>query len=79
MYFSANAVNGRWLSDILLGDYQPWATLLLRSEPDADAAAFLKSSRFEHWLNLSPTSNQRAWFVADRPYWRETQNDQPGR
>ncbi len=71
MYFSASAVDRPLMSGILHGDYQAWSAMLLKTEPDVVTADFLKNHHLNQWLNLSPSSNQRAWLVTDRAYWQQ--------
>ena len=71
LYFSAAAVDRPVISGILHGDYRAWSALLLKTEPDATTAELLKNYQLNHWLNLSPSANQRAWLVTDQAYWQQ--------
>ena len=69
-YLSARAIDSRWMSDIGHGEYREWASLLVRVEPSGPLAELMGSYGFRHWLNLSPSANQRVWLVCDRAYWQ---------
>jgi len=71
IYFSASALDRPVMSGILHGDDQAWSSLLLRTEPDSATAEFLENHHLDQWLNLSPSSNQRAWLVTDQAYWQQ--------
>jgi len=71
LYFSASAIDQPLMSGILHGEFQAWSALLLKTEPDDATTEFLKNNRLKHWLNLSPSANQRAWLVTDQAYWQQ--------